>query len=64
MKPFLPDPIELMQNRIDRNIQNYTEGVCVACDKMIDYEPYSLTPTPDALAVCAECAGVPDKEKE
>ena len=52
----IPDPIELMEARIERHIDNYVEGVCMNCGKEIDYEPYCLTP--DGPAVCAECAGL------
>lgn len=55
---MIPDPIELMERRIDRLCSEYIdENTCMLCHKRVDYELICLSPTGDGPAVCAECAG-------
>lgn len=55
---YIPDPIELMDARIERLAQEYAEGICMSCGKEVDYDLYCMSPTGDGPAVCAECAGI------
>ena len=55
---YIKDPIELMRDRIDRLVDDYTEGECMLCGKKVDYDLYCLSPAGDGPAVCAECAGI------
>ena len=59
---YIPDPLELMEARIDRLADEYVEGVCMNCGKEFNYEPYCMSPLGDGPAVCAECAGIEEKE--
>lgn len=55
---MIPDPIELMENRIDRLASDYVdEHTCMICGKRVDYELICMSPLGDGPAVCAECAG-------
>ena len=55
----IPDPIELMEARIDRLADEYIdENTCMQCKKKVDYELYCMSPMGDGPAVCAECAGI------
>lgn len=51
----IPDPIELMENRIEQMIFEYEEEKCMSCGKKVDYELIAATPSPDSPVVCFEC---------
>ena len=56
---YIPDPIELMESRIERLMDEYVdEHTCMNCKKKVDYELYCMSPTGDGACVCAECAGI------
>ena len=61
--PYIPDPIELMERRIDRLAEDYIdENTCMDCGKHVDYELVCPSPLGDGPALCYECAGFdPDK---
>jgi hypothetical protein len=59
----IPDPIELMNNRIDELASQYIEGECMACHKEVNYELICPSPTGDGPAVCYECLGPDLQEK-
>lgn len=52
---IIPDPIELMESRIERLCDEYEEGVCMGCKKQVDYELICIGPMGDGPALCAEC---------
>lgn len=55
----IPDPIELLEARIERHIDNYIdEYTCMGCGKKVDYELVCPSPLGDGPALCAECAGI------
>ena len=66
----IPDPVERMESRIENNIDRWDamqkdDGFrynCMCCGRGIDYEPISVSPRPDAAAVCYECLS-PDMRK-
>lgn len=53
---MIPDPIELMNDRIDRWADKFKEGVCQLCGSKVKYELICMSPTGDGPAVCGECA--------
>lgn len=56
---YIPDPIELMESRIDRLAEEYIdEHTCMNCEKKVDYELYCVSPMGDGPCFCAECAGI------
>jgi len=56
---YIPDPIEIMNAKIDNMIHEYKEGCCMGCGKNVGEENLVLaTPSPDSPAVCFECAGL------
>ena len=62
---YIPDPIELMENRIERLMDEYIdENTCMNCKKKVDYELYCMSPIGDGPCVCAECAGIDQKAKQ
>lgn len=59
--PYIPDPIELMERRIERLEDEFIdEYTCMQCKKKVDYDLICLSPTGDGPALCAECAGMPE----
>lgn len=52
----IPDPIELMEARIDRLMDDF-DGSCMACHKKTN-DLVCMSPIGDGPAVCAECAGL------
>ncbi len=55
---YIPDPIELMDARIDRaidRVEEVGEGCCMACGKKVDYELIQATADPASWAVCYDC---------
>ena len=60
---YIPDPIELMESRIERlSAEFIDENTCMGCKKEVDYDLYCMSPTGDGPALCAECAGVVELE--
>jgi hypothetical protein len=57
-QPYIPDPIELMEARIERLAENYKEGVCQGCGKKVGYALICMSPVGDGPALCAECSGI------
>ncbi len=55
---YIPDPIELMESRIERMIAEYEEGVCMQCKKKVDHELICMSPMGDGPAVCEKCSGL------
>lgn len=54
----IPDPIELMESRIERWQDKYVdEYTCMTCGKKVDYELICMNPIGDGPAVCVDCAG-------
>lgn len=51
----IPDPVELMEARIERMVDSYEEGVCMGCGKKVDYELVCPSPAGDGPLLCAEC---------
>lgn len=57
---MIPDPIVLMESRIERMIAEQ-DGVpdgsfrCPGCDRVLDYEPISTSGAPDAPISCYDC---------
>lgn len=59
METYIPDPTELLDNRIARLEDEYIdEHTCMQCKKKVDYDIYCMSPIGDGPAVCAECAGI------
>lgn len=55
---YIPDPIELMESRIERLSESYIEGHCMICGKDVGEDnllPY--TAAPDSPAACSSCCG-------
>lgn len=60
----IPDPIELMEARIDRWAEHYVdEHTCMLCGKRVDYTLLCASPLGDGPAACEECAGVTDNAR-
>ena len=58
---YIPDPIELMESRIERLCEKFIdEHTCMGCKKKVDYELYCMSLMGDGPALCAECAGIKD----
>ncbi len=56
---YIPDPIELMESRIERLVDEYIdEYTCMGCKKKVDYALICLSPIGDGPELCAECAGI------
>ena len=54
----IPDPIELMESRIDRLADDYVdEHTCMGCKKKVDYQLICMSPMGDGPALCVECVG-------
>lgn len=62
MSDYIPDPIELMESRIERNIEEYVEGHCMNCGDEVDYELIPVSASPDAPVVCLNCLSPEDRE--
>jgi hypothetical protein len=61
---YIPDPLELMQSRIERLEEMYVdESTCMECRKVVNYDLYCMSPLGDGPAVCAECAGIKHSEE-
>jgi len=59
---YIPDPLEIMDSNIERNIENYIEGHCMGCGKNVGEDNLVLaTPSPDSPAVCFKCASFKPK---
>ena len=57
----IPDPIELMESRIDSLMVDFIDDkTCMACKKEVDYDLICMSPMGDGAMVCAECAGMPE----
>lgn len=55
---YIPDPIELMERRIERFADDYIdENTCMGCGKKVDYELICPSSLGDGPALCAECSG-------
>lgn len=55
---YIPDPIELMNSRIESCMDNYIdENTCMSCKKKVNYELVCPSPIGDGPALCYECAG-------
>lgn len=64
MKDYIPDPIELMESRIERMMDKFVdENTCMECGKKYDYEMICVSPIGDGPAVCVECLGFDPFEK-
>lgn len=70
MYDYIPDPIELMEDRMDRLIHQWEaaqEGVppgsfrCPYCSQVYEGEPISLNGNPDSPVMCYNC--LPDDVK-
>lgn len=59
---YIPDPLELLENQIDRQAENHIEGCCMQCRKKIDYELIPATDHPAAILVCYDCLS-PEAQK-
>ena len=56
---IIPDPIELINSRVENLIDEYIdEKTCMQCKKKVNYELYCMSPTGDGPAVCYECSGI------
>lgn len=63
MNKHIPDPIELMNSRIDRLSDNFVdEYTCMACGKKVNYELICMSPIGDGPAVCFECSGMTEED--
>ena len=54
------DPEEIINANIEKNIDEYQEGICMHCGKKVDYDLYCMSATGDGPCVCWECAGEPE----
>ncbi len=66
---YIPDPIELMESRIEREIDKITpEGKypCAKCGDLIDPEEgICVSPIGDGPLVCSfACAGYPERDEK
>lgn len=61
---YIPDPIELMESRIENLIYEWDKAQkdippgsfsCPYCSSVNDYEPIQAGPSPDSAACCYEC---------
>lgn len=54
----IPDPIELMQGRMDRLEMAYVdEHTCMGCGTVVDYDLVCPSPTGDGPGLCIACSG-------
>lgn len=57
-----PDPVELMEARIERLEEAFIDDeTCMGCYRKVDYELICLSPMGDGPALCATCAGLPEE---
>jgi len=62
---YIPDPIELMNNRIESLMDEYIDdNTCMECKKKVDYQLYCMSPIGDGPCVCAECAGITEVDEK
>lgn len=55
---YIPDPIELLESRMDALMEHYIDDkTCMQCKKVVDYELYCMSPIGDGPLLCAGCAG-------
>ncbi len=55
----IPDPIELLDFRIEKNMDSYIdENTCMQCGKKVDYDLICMSPIGDGPAVCIKCTGL------
>jgi len=57
---FLPDPIEMMENRIDAMCDEQLGApdgsfICPTCKQTFEYEPIALNARPDSPISCFDC---------
>jgi len=53
---YIPDPIEIMESRIDKMSDSYNEGHCMDCGKNVGEDNLiQATPDPCSPAVCFDC---------
>ena len=54
----IPDPIEIMESRMERMMANYVEGECMQCHKQVGEDNlHCVSPIGDGPAICHECIG-------
>lgn len=67
----VPDPIELMEARMDRNIREFEKAQkdcppgftrCPWCEQLFDYEPIQSSPDPSSQGICYDCLSSDDKK--
>ncbi len=55
----IPDPIEILEYRIDKLTDEYIyEYTCMNCKRKVYHDLVCMTPTGDGPAVCEECAEI------
>ena len=55
----IPDPIELMESRMERLIDDYVdEKTCMGCKKKVGYELLCPDPMGYGPLLCNECLGI------
>lgn len=59
----IPDPVELMESRMEAMIDMYEDGICMGCAKKVDYQLMCATPLGDGPALCHECLGITEEYK-
>ena len=59
---YIPDPIEIMERQIEKNIDRYVEGHCMSCSEKVDYELIPISSNPDSIIVCYECLSPKDQK--
>ena len=61
---YIPDPIELMEARVDRLAWEWDQAKkdvpegwyrCPYCSRIFDYEPIAIDGRPDSPEMCFEC---------
>lgn len=52
---MIPDPIQRMNQGAERLFDEYEEGVCMGCNKKVDYQLVCPDPMGEGPALCVEC---------
>ncbi len=59
---IIPDPIDLVESRIERMVDEQAAAldgcfICPGCKKVFECEPIATSAAPDAAISCYECLG-------
>lgn len=59
---YIPDPLELLEMRAERNLFYFQEGICQQCKTRVDYELICPSPMGEGPFLCFECLSPEDQK--